>query len=113
MRVHGALVTEEETMAVTEFIKSQGSPDFTIIENIVHHMETLEDDERASERDELYQKAVGLGEAAGEISISSIQRRLKIGYNRAARIMELLEDDGLVGPQRGAGKPRDFLGRRR
>jgi S-DNA-T family DNA segregation ATPase FtsK/SpoIIIE len=113
MRVHGALVTEEETMAVTEFIKSQGSPDFTIIENIVHHMETLGDDERASERDELYQKAVGLGEAAGEISISSIQRRLKIGYNRAARIMELLEDDGLVGPQRGAGKPRDFLGRRR
>ena len=60
----------------------------------------------------MYLKAVELGEATGEDSISSIQRRLKIGYNRAARIMELLEDDGLVGPPKGAGKPRDFLRRR-
>ena len=72
----------------------------------------VEDDEEG-ERDEMYQKAVDIGETTGEISISSIQRRLKIGYNRAARIMELLEEDGFVGPHRGAGKPRDFLRRRR
>jgi DNA segregation ATPase FtsK/SpoIIIE, S-DNA-T family len=61
----------------------------------------------------MYQKALEFGEAVGEISISSIQRRLKIGYNRAARIMELMEEDGLVGPPKAAGKPRDFLRRRR
>ena len=53
------------------------------------------------------------GEISGEVSISSIQRRLKIGYNRAARIMELMEEDGLVGPPKGAGKPRDFLRHRK
>jgi len=47
----------------------------------------------------------------GEVSISSIQRRFKIGYNRAARIMEVLEEEGFVGPPRGAGKPRDFIRR--
>ena len=67
----------------------------------------------SAERDEIYLKAVELGEMTGEVSISSIQRRLKIGYNRAARIMELMEEDGLVGPPKGAGKPRDFLRRRR
>jgi S-DNA-T family DNA segregation ATPase FtsK/SpoIIIE len=112
MRVHGALITEEEIRAVTEFIKSQGRPDFTILESIQPVDESAED-ERAAERDELYLKAVELGESTGEVSISSIQRRLKIGYNRAARIMELMEEDGLVGPPKGAGKPRDFIRRRR
>jgi S-DNA-T family DNA segregation ATPase FtsK/SpoIIIE len=59
----------------------------------------------------MYYKAVEFGESVGEVSISSLQRRFKIGYNRAARIMEILEDDGLVGPPKGAGKPRDFLRR--
>jgi DNA segregation ATPase FtsK/SpoIIIE, S-DNA-T family len=111
IRVHGALVTEGEIKAVTEFIKLQANPDFTIFENI-QTPEELNEDENEGERDEMYMKAVEFGETTGEVSISSIQRRLKIGYNRAARIMELLEDDGLVGPPRGAGKPRDFLRRR-
>ena len=63
--------------------------------------------------DEMYHKAVEHAESVGEVSISSIQRRFKIGYNRAARIMELMEEDGLVGMPKGAGKPRDFLRRRR
>ncbi|MCG2722477.1 MAG: DNA translocase FtsK 4TM domain-containing protein [Thermodesulfovibrionales bacterium] len=112
VRVHGALITEEEIKAVTEFVKVQGSPDYAIMESIQTIEETGED-EGFSGRDEMYQKAVDFGEATGEISISSIQRRLKIGYNRAARIMELLEEDGLVGPPKAAGKPRDFLRRRR
>jgi S-DNA-T family DNA segregation ATPase FtsK/SpoIIIE len=61
----------------------------------------------------MYLRAIEIGEISGEVSISSIQRRLKIGYNRAARIMELMEEDGLVGPPKSAGKPRDFLRRRR
>jgi DNA segregation ATPase FtsK/SpoIIIE, S-DNA-T family len=111
IRVHGALVTEGEIKAVTEFIKLQANPDFTIFENIPTP-EELNEDESKGERDEMYLKAIEVGETNGEVSISSIQRRLKIGYNRAARIMELLEDDGLVGPPKGAGKPRDFLRRR-
>jgi len=112
MRIHGAFITEKEIHSVTEFVKAQGSPDYAILESIPSPAEA-NDDELASERDELYLKAVELGEMTGDVSISSIQRRLKIGYNRAARIMELMEEDELVGPPKGAGKPRDFLRRRR
>ncbi len=112
IRVHGALITEEEIKTVTEFIKFQGRPDYTILENI-QDSDKIEADERSGERDEMYLKAIEFGESAGEVSISSIQRRFKIGYNRAARIMELMEEDGLVGPPKSAGKPREFLRRRR
>jgi S-DNA-T family DNA segregation ATPase FtsK/SpoIIIE len=82
------------------------------MENI-QGVEEEDEADRSAERDEMYLRAIEVGEMTGEVSISSIQRRLKIGYNRAARIMELMEEDGLVGPQKGAGKPRDFLRRRR
>jgi S-DNA-T family DNA segregation ATPase FtsK/SpoIIIE len=111
IRVHGALITESEIKAVTDFVKSQGKPDYTIL-NAIQEIKR-DEDEIPGERDELYLKAVEFGEYLGEVSISSIQRRLKIGYNRAAKIMELMEEDGLVGPPRGAGKPREFLRRRR
>jgi S-DNA-T family DNA segregation ATPase FtsK/SpoIIIE len=111
IRVHGALITESEIKAVTDFVKSQGKPDYTIL-NSIQEIER-DEDEIPGERDELYLKAVEFGEYLGEVSISSIQRRLKIGYNRAAKIMELMEEDGIVGPPRGAGKPREFLKRRR
>ena len=108
-RVHGAFVTEDEIHAVTQFIKSQGSPDYSFFETIPSEPPPLE--EENEDRDDMYYKALEFGESAGEVSISSIQRRFKIGYNRAARIMEMMEDDGLVGPPKGAGKPRDFLRR--
>ena len=112
IRVHGALITEGEIKAVTEFIKSQGRPEYTLLESI-QNMDDIEADERSAERDEMYLKVIEFGESVGEVSISSIQRRFKIGYNRAAKIMELMEEDGLVGPPKSAGKPRDFLRRRR
>ena len=108
-RVHGAFVTEEEIHAVTKFIKTQDSPDYSFFETIPSEPPPAE--ELNEERDEMYYKALEFGESAGEVSISSIQRRFKIGYNRAARIMEMMEDDGLVGPPKGAGKPRDFIRR--
>jgi len=111
IRVHGALITEEEIKAVAEFVKSQGKPDYTILEEILGA--EIDENGIQGERDELYLKAIEFAESVGEISISSIQRRLKIGYNRAAKIMELMEEDGLVGPPKGAGKPREFLRRRR
>jgi S-DNA-T family DNA segregation ATPase FtsK/SpoIIIE len=109
MRVHGALTTEEEVLSVTGFIKAQGIPDYSIFEEIPSEEPQQEDAEE--DRDEMYYKAVEFGESVGEISISSLQRRFKIGYNRAARIMEIMEADGLVGPPKGAGKPRDFMRR--
>ncbi|MBM4129294.1 MAG: DNA translocase FtsK, partial [Nitrospira sp.] len=110
MRVHGAFVSEEEMKAVADFVKSQGKPEYSILEDILAF--EIDTDEMAGERDELYLKAIEFAESVGEVSISSIQRRFKIGYNRAARIMELMEEDGYVGPPRGAGKPREFLRRR-
>jgi len=112
IRVHGAFITEKEIKEVTEFVKAQGRPDYTILETI-QIAEEADGDDRTGERDEMYMKAIEVGEMTGEVSISSIQRRLKIGYNRAARIMELMEEDGMVGPPKAAGKPRDFLRRRR
>ena len=111
VRIHGALITEEEIKSVTDFIRAQGIPDYSMFERI--QIEEPADDESSSDRDEMYQRVLEFADSVGEVSISSIQRRFKIGYNRAARIMELMESDGLVGPSKGAGKPRDVLRRRR
>ncbi|MFA5353534.1 MAG: DNA translocase FtsK [Thermodesulfovibrionales bacterium] len=112
-RIHGAYVSDQEVATVTEFVRSQGRPDYTAFENIVIADDKSGGDEaEGGERDDMYQRVIEFGESAGEVSISSIQRRFKIGYNRAARMMDLLAEDGYVGPPRGAGKPRDFIGRR-
>jgi S-DNA-T family DNA segregation ATPase FtsK/SpoIIIE len=95
-------------------VRAQGGPDYSIIESIVRvEAEAMAEAEYSEDRDDLYYRAVDYAEALGEVSISSIQRKLKVGYNRAARIMELMEEDGLVGPPKAAGKPRDFLGRQK
>ncbi len=110
-RLHGAYVSEEEIRNVTDFIKAQAAPDYTLFDTIEIEAAAEQAESISENRDELYQKVIEYAESMGEISISSIQRRFKIGYNRAARIMSLLEEDGLVGPPKGAGKPRDFIRR--
>ncbi|HMK44273.1 MAG TPA: DNA translocase FtsK [Dissulfurispiraceae bacterium] len=112
MRIHGAFVSEGEVRKITDFIKDQKPPDYSSFETMAVMEERLREDVADQERDELYQRVLDFAESAGEVSISSIQRRFKIGYNRAALLMEQLETDGMVGPPKGAGKPRDFLGRR-
>ncbi|MBF0329184.1 MAG: DNA translocase FtsK 4TM domain-containing protein [Nitrospirae bacterium] len=111
VRIHGAYVSETEVKDVVNVVKAQGRPEYTAFQSIVLN-EGGDGEGDAEGRDELYEKAVEFAGSVGEISISSIQRRFKIGYNRAANIMEEFERDGLVGPHKGAGKPRDFLGRR-
>jgi DNA segregation ATPase FtsK/SpoIIIE, S-DNA-T family len=110
IRVHGAFITEDEISAVTAFVKGQGRPDYSIFEDIPAEAPPPEDEDTA-EKDEMFDKAAEFAESVGEVSISSLQRRFKIGYNRAARIMEIMEEEGMVGPPKGAGKPRDFIRR--
>ena len=113
VRLHGPYIAEEEIKNVTEHIRPQQDPDYSILHQIEAEMVTIEQQQAEEDnKDELYQNIINYAETIGEISISSMQRKFKIGYNRAARIMDLLEEDGLVGPPKGAGKPRDFIGRR-
>ncbi|MFN3739671.1 MAG: DNA translocase FtsK [Thermodesulfovibrionales bacterium] len=113
-RIHGSYVSEDEIRSIVDFIKPQAEPDYTIMNSIELPSDSQEQaGEEGTDSDELYEKVIELGETLGEISISLIQRRFKIGFNRAARLMELLERDGFVGPPKGAGKPRDFIRRKR
>jgi len=112
VRLHGPYISEDEIRNVAEFIREQDNPDYSFLDTLTAEMATVEQQAEEDEKDELYQRIIEYAESVGEISISSIQRKFKIGYNRAARIMDMLEEDGLVGPPRGAGKPRDFMGRR-
>jgi S-DNA-T family DNA segregation ATPase FtsK/SpoIIIE len=111
-RLHGAYITEEEIKRVTEFIRSQQNPDYSLFDSLDAELTIMQQEENFEGKDDLYQNIIGYAESMGEISISSIQRKFKIGYNRAARIMDMMEEDGLVGPPKGAGKPRDFIGKR-
>jgi S-DNA-T family DNA segregation ATPase FtsK/SpoIIIE len=105
-RIHGAYISEDELMRVIEFLKAQKPPDYD--------HEILETPEKASENgedkeyDERYDEAVALVTKSGQASISMIQRHLRIGYNRAARIIEIMEEEGVVGPSDGV-KAREVL----
>ena len=107
-RVHGAFISEEELGAVVEFLKAQKPPDY--IDEVTSH--PIEDQEaengEEAEYDERYDDAVALVTRTGQASISMVQRHLRIGYNRAARIIETMEREGVVGPADGA-KPREVL----
>lgn len=104
-RLHGALVTEEEIERVVNHLKEQGQPcyDETILQP-----QTSVEEYGETEYDELYDTAVKIVAETRQASISMIQRRLRIGYNRAARMIERMEAEGIVGPQDGS-KPRDVL----
>ncbi|RJQ15023.1 MAG: DNA translocase FtsK [Nitrospiraceae bacterium] len=111
-RIHGAYVSEEEIKDVVDFIKAQAGPDYTLFEDITVISQRAEA-MSADDTDELYLQAREIVISAGQASISYIQRRMKIGYNRAARIMEKLEEEGIVGPPGEAGKPREILWRKK
>lgn len=106
-RVHGAYVSEEEIAQVVQYIARQGEPDY-LDESVLVDPEDMDDEELAEgESDPMYEEAVRTVARDGRASTSHLQRRLSLGYNRAARIIDLMERDGLVGPGRGA-KPRQI-----
>lgn len=112
IRVHGAYVSEEEVERVVEYLKNQGTPKY---EDAVFSMPAEEEAGASSRRHaeddkyaEKYDLAVELVTIKRRASVSFIQRHLRVGYNTAARLMERMEQEGVVGPERGS-RPREVL----
>jgi S-DNA-T family DNA segregation ATPase FtsK/SpoIIIE len=99
-RLHGPYVSEREVVKLVDFLRKQGSPQFD--ETLLRLREESEArEEQGEETDELYGRAIEIVAESRNASISYLQRRLKVGYNRAARMIELMEQEGMVGPQDG------------
>ena len=109
-RIHGAYVSDQEISRIVDFIKMQAQPayDASIEKFELEAAQGQQDDENF---DEKYDEAVALVGELGHASISLVQRYMKIGYNRAARMIEQMEREGIVGPSDGA-KPRKVLVRK-
>jgi len=105
-RLHGPFVSESEIRRLTDFLREQGAPEYRM--EILDTKPPGEDGggDTGDERDEMYDEAVRIVMETNQASISMIQRRLRIGYNRAARMVELMEREGIVMPPDGA-KPRE------
>ena len=114
-RIQGAFLSDEEVDAIVSFEKRNSTPDY-LSEDIFEEPapEPSDDDgEEGDYSDEdsdevLYERAKEIAFERGMISSSYLQRRMRIGYNRAARLIEMMEDDGIVGPSNGS-KPREIL----
>lgn len=105
LRVHGPFVKDNEVERIVAYIKGQGEPDY--VDVTVNQMLDSSESE-ASSGDEMYQKALDIVLNDKKVSISYIQRKLQIGYNRAARIVEEMEEKGVVSPPNHTGK-REIL----
>jgi S-DNA-T family DNA segregation ATPase FtsK/SpoIIIE len=104
IRLHGPFVSEIETRKLADFLRAQGTPDYRM--EILDTKPPTEEMGEDYERDENYDEAVNIVMETGQASISMIQRRLRIGYNRAARMVEQMEREGIVNPPDGA-RPRE------
>lgn len=111
-RVHGAYVTEAETNSVVDFWKAQAEPEYD--ESFLLTPPSEEELEEAEafdgEQDPMYQDAVKVVLELGKASTSTLQRRLRLGYGRAARILDMMQREGIIGPPDGS-KPREVLKR--
>ncbi len=116
VRAQGAFVADEEVQQIVEFLKRNGPPkyDQSVQAEIDRAAKEEEDGEDGGDDDdmgddgELYQQAIDVLKSTRRASTSMLQRRLRIGYNRAARIMEIMEEKGVVGPENGSS-PREIL----
>ena len=110
LRIHGAFVSDDEVRAIVEYLHEQyGEPEY----NMAMVQEVRENGTAGEDEDEdvLYQQAVDAVMDKGTASISMIQRMFKIGYNRAARIVEMMEARGILEPSDGTAKPRKVIRR--
>lgn len=107
-RIQGAFVSDDEVERLTDYVKTLGEPDYIDEEIFFDSEEEDVPDDNYSVNDPLMSKSIEIVAAAGKASASYLQRRLKIGYNRAARIVEEMETRGIVGPPNGS-KPREVI----
>ena len=108
VRMQGAFVSEEEVERVVAHVKTLGEPEYIDDEIFIDEEESEEPGLFDDGDDPLFQKALEIVLQQGKASVSYIQRRLKIGFNRSARLVEMMEEKGIVGPAQGS-KPREVL----
>ncbi len=106
IRAQGAFLTDAEIERVTEYLKQQRAPVFD--QRLIEHQNQPEGMMLGGEKDEMYETAKQLVLDTGQASTSLLQRRLRLGYGRAARILDVMEREGLVGPPQGS-RPREIL----
>ncbi|WP_417912868.1 DNA translocase FtsK 4TM domain-containing protein [Candidatus Electronema sp. TJ] len=107
-RIHGAYISETETERIIHFLKEQGGADYDESMLKIAEEDTEGGEEGEEDYDEFYDQAVAVVKETRQASISMLQRRLRVGYNRAARMIEMMERDGIVGPSDGS-RPREVL----
>jgi S-DNA-T family DNA segregation ATPase FtsK/SpoIIIE len=105
VRVHGAYVTEHEIARLTSFLRKQGRPAY---DESVGKPEKSAETAEVTDRDELFDEAARFVVQSGQASTSMLQRRFRIGFSRAGRLVDMMERDGIIGPADGA-KPREIL----
>ncbi len=110
IRIQGNFISDEETQRLIDYVSKEqiAQYDNTLTESAPNHMAAGDGFEKEEYDDPLYNEIVDFAIETGKISASLVQRRFKVGYNRAARIIDLLEERGIIGPQNGS-KPREVL----
>ena len=108
IRIHAPFVSDNEIEKINNFLRSQAEPDY--VDEILNFADEKEigDGQNLGDKDDLYQQAVEIIRSEGKASTSFLQRKLQIGYNRAARIIDMMEADGIVSKANHVGK-RDVL----
>ena len=109
MRIHAPFVSDKEIEKINDFLRSQAEPDYVDeILNFADEKEMSEKSKTQEDKDELYQSALDIVKSEGKASTSFLQRKLQIGYNRAARMIDMMEAEGIVSKANHVGK-RDVL----
>ncbi len=109
MRIHAPFVSDVEIEKINNFLRSQAEPDYVDeILSFADEKEINSNSKNSSEKDDLYQEAMEIIKSEGKASTSFLQRKLQIGYNRAARIIDMMEAEGIVSKANHVGK-RDVL----
>ena len=109
LRIHAPFVSDNEIKKINNFLRSQAEPDYVDeILNFADEKEIGDGSKNTGDKDELYQSALEIIKTEGKASTSFLQRKLQIGYNRAARIIDMMEEDGIVSKANHVGK-RDVL----